>query len=346
VNPRHDNSFDALRLLGAVLVIVGHAYVLSARADQVPRFLGLDIHVMGVAIFFVISGYLIWRSWERTQSWRSYLPARILRIFPALAAVVVLTAFVLGPLLTSLSQAQYWSAPETYRYLTTALIIDPQYTLPGVFSHQPYSDAVNGSVWTLRAEFACYVAVPLIAYLWRPARAWVLAAAALGAMAIGLQGSVFVEGANLSAASFLWAFFFAGALVAHLKLERFLRPVPAFAVLALWWAVSAWMPTAGTALSLVTLTYVVLALGLAPIPVLRQASRWGDFSYGMYLVAFPVQQTLFVLLPGLGVWQYIAAVVLVSLPLAVASWWLIERPAMALRAPIVARLRARHQPSL
>src|SRR5215471_20356392 len=96
---KHDNAFDALRLLAALLVIFGHAFRLTGEAGL--TFAGAGVATTGVKIFFVISGYLVAQSWLRDPDPRRFLQRRVLRIVPGLAAVVLITTFVLGPALTS-----------------------------------------------------------------------------------------------------------------------------------------------------------------------------------------------------------------------------------------------------
>ena len=81
------------------------------------------------------------------------------------------------------------------------------------------------------------------------------------------------------------------------------------------------------ALSVVLGPYVLLCLaralaGLGRLP--------GDFSYGVYVYAFPCQQMLAALLgKDLQPWSFFGLSLLLVLPLGVASWYLVERPALA-----------------
>ena len=112
------NNFDALRLFGALAVIVGHGYHLTGRPDYVPFVLGYPIHTLGVVIFFAISGYLITASWQRNSRLVPYFLARGLRIFPGLFLVVLVSVLVLGPLVTTLATGDYAQASQTFDYLS------------------------------------------------------------------------------------------------------------------------------------------------------------------------------------------------------------------------------------
>jgi hypothetical protein len=124
------NAFDQLRLLGAILVIYGHSYVLFGR--PVPTFAANTVSTLGVKIFFCISGYLVAVSWLRDPHLLRFLARRSLRIFPALIVVTLLTTFVLGPALTKMPLSRYFSEVGTYAYLNNIRLYIT-YFLPGVF---------------------------------------------------------------------------------------------------------------------------------------------------------------------------------------------------------------------
>lgn len=333
------NSFDALRLLGAVLVIYGHGYVLAGQFDKLPVWGGLAPHVMGVVIFFTISGYLIWSSWNRRSNWQNYWAARFLRIVPALAVVVVLSTFVLGPLITTAPIADYFASSQTWVYLTNIFMFDPQYQLPGVFQAQPLSDAVNGSLWTLRAEFLCYLAVPLSVLLPKVTRKYVLGAAALGLLWFGMTTDVVVLESNLTMAAFYWGFFAAGAFVAEVGLlRRASWPITAL-LLVVWLAFAQVGLTLASVIGLSCFAIAILMIGIRDLPGVRDAARFGDLSYGMYLVAFPVQQLLLQLYPHLELSWSMVLVTLISAVLAMGLWWLVEAPSLRAKGAVGAWLR-------
>ncbi|TQM66125.1 acyltransferase family protein [Klugiella xanthotipulae] len=341
----HSNNLDALRLVGAVLVIVGHAFVLLGRPQDWPEVFGMPAHILGIAIFFTISGYLIWGSWERTRSPRHYFVARCLRIFPALIVVVLLTVCVIGPVVTTLTTAEYFSNPLTYNYLRNIYLFQPQYLLPGVFEVLPYPGAVNGSLWTLRAEFACYLLVPLIAILPHRLHLPILAVFAVGSAVVGAAEGVSVGDSNLSAAAYMWGFFAVGAIVKRMGWARFCRPLPALGVLALWGAVYAVMPQFHMIWAWLALSYLVLAVGLASTPGVRSAARYGDMSYGIYLWAFPVQQILLHYCGWTSPVLNIVTVTLISAVLALASWWWVEKPSLEARGRVADVFSRRPRPA-
>ncbi|MFM7726993.1 MAG: acyltransferase family protein, partial [Flavobacteriales bacterium] len=158
---RHSNNLDAIRLFAALFVLIGHApamlYNEGYSWDPINELFGLRIQTLGVCIFFVVSGFLVSRSWQERSSIRGFILSRVLRIFPALIIVVALSVFVLGPCLTTLSISDYFLSPVTLKYLQNVSLYRMYYYLPGVFEGNPHPGSVNGSLWTLPYEFTCYL---------------------------------------------------------------------------------------------------------------------------------------------------------------------------------------------
>src|ERR1700709_677548 len=147
-----DNAFDVPRLLGAALVLVSHSFVLAGTAE--PKLGRSSVGVLGVEIFFAISGFLVTASWLSDPRPRAFLGKRALRFLPALCVTVAVSGFVLGPLVTVLTPGSYLRAPGALSYvvdnvgavLSAGTVRDVSYSLPGVFTGNPV-DAVNGSLW-------------------------------------------------------------------------------------------------------------------------------------------------------------------------------------------------------
>lgn len=332
------NNFDALRLLGAFVVVVGHAYHLLGRPEGVPILLGFPIHSLGVIVFFSISGYLITASWTRGRSLIAYFSGRFLRIFPGLIVVVLITIFAIGPYATHLPLGRYFHAPATWDYLQNVVLM-PRYNLPGVFPHLPYPNAVNGSLWTLPAEFFCYLMVPLTLAWRRDLGALLISlclAAALLLQRVPEASSAVIWGTRISDAAQMWAFFAAGALIriAQERWRGFVRTDVASLLTLGYLILIAIRPTLVPWTAWVALPYVILAVGLGSTPVIRRAARFGDFSYGLYLWAFPVQQLLIKVHGPVRTSYDILIVTAVSLALAYLSWHLIESPCLNLRQAI------------
>ncbi|MBE5940067.1 MAG: acyltransferase [Lachnospiraceae bacterium] len=171
-----NNNLDIIRFIAAIMVIVAHSFPLCyGYIDPLGKWTngGLSIGGLAVGIFFVSGGFLISKSMERTQKAKIFFMARIKRILPELIIVVFICAFVLGPLVTDFSLKEYFTDIKTYKYLFNAILI-PIYELPGVFENNVYSGIVNGSLWTLPVEFMCYIACYIFYRLHFLERKWYL----------------------------------------------------------------------------------------------------------------------------------------------------------------------------
>lgn len=308
-------GFDYLRLIAAILVIAHHARVLNGAPPRVFGS-GLDLGALGVGVFFVISGYLVAGSWARAPRLSSFLAKRALRIFPGLLVALLLTAFVLGPLVTTLSVDDYLRAPEVYGYVLGNLsLYGVTYALPGVFLAAPVAGIVNGSLWTLRLEFTAYLGLALLAPLRRalpPALESLAAIAAVAAIALhaaGLDGRDDLFRIAYLAALNGFLFLAGASLQANGTRPRAWAAIAALVFLA----TPAW--------------FLALPLAVVRLGELKPPKLPADLSYGLYIYSFPLQQWL-ATQHQLSLATSLAA----TLPLAALSWFLVEKPALRLKA--------------
>lgn len=157
----------------------------------------------------MLSGYLVSSSWFADPHFGRFVAKRFLRIWPPLAVVVVFTGLVLGPFVSVLPWSSYFRDPDSWLYLLRNLAILPKHDLPGVFVSNP-EPGVNGSLWTLPVEVACYALVPVI-FLSRGGP-WLLGVISLLCVAMVPPGFEFA-GFGLSGAAGLLPFFAAGVLL-------------------------------------------------------------------------------------------------------------------------------------
>ncbi|HEY3438905.1 MAG TPA: acyltransferase [Actinotalea sp.] len=334
LDPRR-NGLNLVRLILAYMVLVAHGWYLSGDGVG-PHYGGENIGGWAVYGFFAISGYLITGS-RLTKSLGEYIVHRIARIFPAFLICLVVTAFVFAPL-------GYWDAHHSLDgFLTTATsplqyvignatLRMNAYDVAGTPSTVPYLGAWDGSLWSLYYEFMCYVVVAALACIGFVKRSpWGLGIAL--AISIALQAKIawlgpYIQG-NIDMVFLirLLPFFLAGGLLYMIR-DRLVLTWPA-AVVALGVALLLVKVVDGYGAQLASplLAYFILWFGAAlPCPDLI---RKNDISYGIYIYAFPVQQVL-ALGPveswNLGLYDLIAA--LMTAPLAIASWIIVERPVM------------------
>jgi peptidoglycan/LPS O-acetylase OafA/YrhL len=143
------------------MVVFSHEYAIvpGLGSEPLAQLSGgfATFGTLGVDIFFVISGLLVTRSLVDRSAIGFFVASRALRILPALAVVLALSAWVIGPILTDLPLREYLAAGRVWSYVVRNLTLaDSQWGLPGVFARNPVGDAVNGSLWTLQPEVLMY----------------------------------------------------------------------------------------------------------------------------------------------------------------------------------------------
>jgi len=328
-----DNNFDTLRFLAALAVLWSHSFSVSTGVptvitDPVAAWSRgqTTLGTIGVAVFFVISGYLVTQSFARSRgAWR-FVKARILRLVPALWLNLLLLGLILGPLLTTLPLAEYFSSASFRDFLLlNGSFLGFSSRLPGVFVENPMPYRVNVPLWTLRFEVECYVLVFGLGVLGLLNR-WVTLAFFLAGLAyLAVDGPYWIEDfLDWNHRADLATKFLAGAVLYHWQPR--LDGTAAIACAALSFLAFA---TGGFWLALpTTFAYTVIYASLAPWR-LPDAARWGDLSYGLYIYAWPVKQ-LVVHLGWGDVWYEVGAL---ATPLALAaaflSWHLVEKRALA-----------------
>lgn len=341
--PGRDNNYALIRFVAALCVLVSHAFPITGGpglADPLQAATGLSLGTVAVYVFFGISGFLIAQSYDRTASPGAWVLARCLRLFPALAVVLLLTVLVLGPAVTSLPLTSYAQTPDTWSYLPRNLTLAQlQYNLPGVFVANPYGPAINGSLWTLIHEVACYAAL-LAAGLLGMLRAWRLGLLITGYLAfyggLPMVAQVVDLPGKLLAFRDLSLPFALGVLFFLWRDRVPLRWPLGVALAALAWL--GWGSLIGPVLFSAALIYSVFLLAYRIDGPLRAFNNLGDYSYGIYIYAFPMQQLAVHLWPGHGPLTNIALAAPATLVLAILSWHLVERPALAAKVPLLARL--------
>ena len=339
-----DNNFNLIRMLAAYAVLVSHSYALTAgTGDAEPGrgSIGLSLGTIAVHVFFLASGFLVSASLLNRRSVVEFAWARALRILPALVVMLVLVALVLGPVYTSVPLEMYLRDGRTWEYVirNSAPVVRMAFELPGVFEENPYKAAVNGSLWTLPYEVRMYIALALL---------WVVAGWARGARA-GVFVGLIVLGTVLSACHVLaahlgvtrfseWSalglMFFAGAAFYAFR-HRVKLTWPGFLMVLVSWALAFHQPALFFPVYIATVGYILFFLAYVPGGIIRRYNRFGDISYGTYIYAFPVQQAVIASIPGASVTTVIAISTIVTVPLAMLSWHLVEKRALTLKGGAV-----------
>jgi peptidoglycan/LPS O-acetylase OafA/YrhL len=326
-------AFDGLRLVAALAVLFTHCYPLLGREQLEPLARltngSTTFSELGLLTFFAISGHLVTQSWLRDPSiWRFFM-RRSLRIIPGLAFVIFFSFAIIGPLLTTLDVADYFSRREAWGYLAKVLVFPSQYGLPGIFADNPFPTVVNGSLWSLRVEVVLYVAVSVLGMVRLVGAPWTVLAVAACCLA------VYVLLTGTDSARHAWFFHQAVALFAN-AVPFFVGATLALTTLASGrlWLVAATL--AGLTLALASTPafkpLLLLALPVVVIQIGREGrcdlSRFGDYSYGLYLWGFVVEQTIVNYVPALAPTTLFFAAVGSALVMAAVSWHLVEKRAL------------------
>lgn len=321
-------NLDTLRLIAAFLVIYSHSFTFVGRGEPGPPFYQNTYGGFGITIFLIISGFLITQSYLRSNSPLRYLWGRIIRIFPTLIFIVLLTVFVLGPLLTSLSKGVYFSSGQTYSYLLTLTLYGVRYALPGVFADNPFPNAVNGSLWILEYQFSFYLAVLFLGMTRLLQKRQIM----LGLFVVSLVLNYF----NISISTNIYTIYifyfvqlftyFSFGMVAYLYRDHIPLRAGFFFLAVAMLIIASFRNGFSDILFVFMLGYIVLYIGYSPKVNISWPARFGDFSYGIYIFAFPVQQTVVYLFDGqMSAWSNFLISGVITYILAVLSWVFIEK---------------------
>jgi peptidoglycan/LPS O-acetylase OafA/YrhL len=337
------NNFDVLRLLAASLVLFSHSYALTASAEPFADLSGWTFGEVGVVMFFAMSGFLITKSWNDQPRLTPFAVKRALRLLPALAVAVTVTVFVVGPLFTTLPLSSYFAHPTTWIYwIRSSLLITFAGKLPGVFETNPYPAAVNGSLWTLPVEACCYAMVAVLGVVGLLRRNGVLVAFScvlllcvtpLSPIAVAPAGGT--TSGNVSLVILLGATFVLGVLAYSLRARLHLSWAFAAALMALW--IVTWGGGWARLTGVLAIAFTILVFAFRTPAWLRRLTAPGDLSYGIYVYAFPVQQSVAAIWHGVGPLPMFFIAFPVTYGLAFLSWRLVERPALAYKRVVAPR---------
>lgn len=327
------NSFNLIRLVAALTVLLSHVLIIRAGNDRLDPLLQVTPFTLGqhaVNAFFFLSGLMLSQSVERRPDLSDYLWARFLRIVPGLFVFGLLMAFVAGPLLSSSHPLDYFSDPHTWIYPFAILVEFARAAPPHhVFQGLPYAEAVNTPLWTIKYEILAYgVLAAFSAAGWtrRTGTLW----GALGFALVLFTAQAAME--QVGDTSHLYQLgrygfcFTLGMIAYHYRDRVSLSP---------WWLIGSALLVVlarGTALEhaayVVVVAHAVMLAGARRYGALTRATQRHDISYGVYIYHWPVAQALLVELPGIGMPALLGLTLAITVPLAVASWRFIEAPAL------------------
>lgn len=332
----HINNFDFLRFLFAIFVVVSHAYPLSGVGESNQWIYQITngqivLARLGLDGFFIISGYFIFKSLQRSNSLFNYFKKRFLRLFPALFVVLVLTLMLIplvyeGDIPFCLNTAYYTYLPNNLSLYLFQPVIN------GVFDGNHYH-SINGSLWTIRYEFSMYIGVAFLFYFRNHDKIVkvVLLSVAMfflilnsfyldrfsGSKLFGMNGYEFLD---------LGAFFVFGSTLAVFDFGNIKRKSLLLAIVLLLLAIIIYFNMYSLSKHIL-LSMAIILLGFMPHSILNNFGKFGDASYGIYIYSFPIQQTLmyFFKLDTLKLMLYS---IIISILFGYLSWHLIEKRAL------------------
>ncbi len=295
-------NINLLRFLAAVAVIVGHAsYAAEGKIDFVEKFCNGQFNLGGVsvAIFFFLSGFYVTKSSLKTKSALEFMKKRCIRIFPQLWVVVAVCAFIAGPIWSTLGAAEYFGNGNTYKFLLNGILI-PVHELPGVFQNNIYDASVDGPLWTMPVEFAAYCALAIVMIICnnllknKVGQKIFHILGCLASFGIFVLVNAVLNNQFLTTVFRPIVIFFIGVLY-YDYIDKIMLDKVVAAVMLILIVVLCKTPFVNYAL-ICFIPYIVVTFGLGTKQI---KLNWKVLkcSYEMYLIGWPIQQTL-VLLNG------------------------------------------------
>jgi peptidoglycan/LPS O-acetylase OafA/YrhL len=334
-----DNNLNLLRFLAASAVVYAHSFGILEKSAAEPFFrtMGRGLGDFGVDIFFVVSGFLVTKSLLGKDSVGTFAWARLTRVFPALWLSTLIWVLVAGLLLSPLSAGTFWSQSETLTYILKNSTMLPgagaQVELPNAF---PFTvDAFNIPLWTLPHELQMYGLLAVLGAVGLARRGWIF----IGIATFGLVGLILDHagmdlGLGATRLRFLF-FFFAGASLYSYRNFILLRQSVFWGLCSAVLCVcllTREMAIRQLALAIAT-PYLVLALAYGPRGPIRRFNAFGDYSYGIYIFAFPLQLMLANYLQVDRPLMLFLFSMCAVLPLAALSWHYVESKLLKVPAP-------------
>lgn len=329
---KEKNNLDIFRVIAAIMVIYGHSYALlptPGPGDVLARLLGFDYSgSLAVKIFFFLSGLVVTNSLLTKRHLAGFLIARFFRIWPALAFTLLVSAFLLGPLLSEQSAAEYFSNKKVFAYFHKGLFMNIKYELPGVFEDNALR-AINGSLWSIPHEVFAYLTLTAFFVLGLLKQRFRL-------LTIPIFILILIDPLLEKPIIFTW-------LPDNPEI-RLLAPCFAFGTLLAIWKDKVdidWVPclAAWTAFFifkqsccnfyLFYLALFMLILQLSSRNLLIRLKPTADISYGIYLWGWPVQQILVLFFVEYGIRFNQVSAIFISVMMGLLSWYLIEKRSIA-----------------
>lgn len=327
----HRNNVNVIRLIAAYGVLIAHTLPIKYGSSELP-ILGLFrsgyLGHYSVLAFFFLSGYLIVQSFQHAKSVTQFFEARALRIYPEHIASAVFCLLIIGPWVTTLPLQEYFMNPQILKFLKAVLLVGSD-NLPGVFPEGHFGGAVNGSMWSLIHEIKLYIIIGIAGFLYilRPSSIRAVTLLVLFILIPIRYGQWSLD--NLDEVRrdmcMLYAAFIVGGLFLHFRPR-----IPFFwPILIVFWGLFAASHSAYFFLA--GFCYSLYYVAFNPALYLHRFNFKNDFSYGVYLFAWPIQQTIIHFYPQIETWAYFVIASSLTTVMASFSWFFVGKPALTLK---------------
>ncbi len=348
-----NNSLNMIRLFLAFAVLVHHSWPLTGHGGELA-FAGETVGGWAVAGFFGISGYLITSSrWSNALG--PYLVNRVARIMPAFWVCLAMVAFVFAPIGYRVANGTLdgflTAGHSPLNFVWSNAFLEMRfYDVSGTPSNVPYEGAWNGSLWSLYYEFICYLIVAALGcFAFMKRSRWPMTAAFV--LSVAAQANIDTI-SRLTNDNFdvvlllrLLPFFLGGATIFMWRERIGFHWIPGILAFVVAVIICSTVPRWGVQASALFVTYGVIWLSTVIRQPLLIAKN--DISYGVYIYAFAVQQLLAVFgIHELGLFWFSVIAAILTVPLATASWLLVERPVMRRVRGTRGKAKAVHVPAV
>ncbi len=334
-----------IRLAAALMVMETHSHILAGK-EKDPYFQQhFHFSFLGLPSFFFLSGLLVTQSLYTSSSWKNFLWKRFLRLYPAACLSILAAALIMGPCVTAFGIKDYFSSPLLYQYLQTCSLIRIHFLLPGVFNHSALgTDSINSSLWTISMEIKLYIGL-LAAWLVKiPGKRKILLALIATLIAIScfltkygienINGMEWMEWIYPKLLPYLtYGVLFLAGVLCNLYKDRIIIRGYWIILLPLTFIASFWLGIFFFT-SYILIPALVIFAAIHGSAYLKKITPKADLSYGIYVFAFPVQQLVANYLHPAGPFRLFLYSVAAVLPLAILSWYGVEKRSMALKQRI------------
>jgi peptidoglycan/LPS O-acetylase OafA/YrhL len=328
----HHNNFNILRLLAALSVVFSHTFTFYKNAhDPVHTLTGMYASTLGLVIFFTISGFLITKSLLNSAHLGQYFIKRFLRILPALYVSTFITMFIIAPLLAPFDLKTYFTDPLCWKYLQVLFVFRAVQPLPGV-------GILNGALWSIALEIKLYIVLAFLYFITQKIPKikvkWLILSVfcVLFILKILVVTTLTLADSYTNTLNFSTLFMLGSTVSVFPTIlsfhKKYVSSVAAFLCVFCCFFDCLEIPAL-----MLALPYLVLQIGLVRSKTGDFLTQTGDFSYGIYVYALPLQHLLvyFINIENIEPLAFFALILLILLPFAAFSWFFIEKPALNLK---------------